>query len=137
MTERTKASNGHYMRSATEEVVEQYLSCEGFTVAYEPVTIHHKGRSYTPDFLVASASVSHVVVEVKPTLGVAAAELRWDMLVTGSPLWLLADVFMVFTPARSVATNDGVHWHEARLIAEALETGDRVGFGRVWDRDFA
>jgi hypothetical protein len=83
------------LRSQQEVLVEMRLGQHGFATFHEPVTIHYRGRHYTPDFLAWTASAPRLIVEAKGTPEQAISEVRSEMLEADSPLWFVGDVFVL------------------------------------------
>ena len=111
---------GRY-RSQLEQRIADRLEASHLVWAYEPVTIRHNGREYTPDFLACGAFTPRMMIEAKPSIAIANDELRQDMLVYGSPLWLIAEVFIVATDDEWWVRADGGMWIKCSLSNLGLE----------------
>lgn len=83
-------------RSTLEQHIADLLDLHAWMWQYEPVMLRRDGRRYTPDFLARPLPDGRrFAIEVKPTAEIARAETRLDMLLGRSPLWLIADVFVL------------------------------------------
>lgn len=117
--------NGY--RSMTEARVAAHLERCDLTFAYEPVTIKYQGRKYTPDFLANGAFLPRLIIEVKPTLEIALREVRSDMLVYGSPLWFVGEVFIIAADDGWLARGESGAYVECALSRNCgLEWGEQV-----------
>ena len=107
-------------RSKLEKRISEYLTRNELEWQYEAVTLHCGGRKYTPDFLAWGAFTSRMVIEVKPSLEIARQEVRADMLHPKSPLWMIADVFIVATPECWKALADGGRFVECVVSRDGM-----------------
>jgi len=133
--ERTIGARGERRRSKLEESIEaELLSASYRPVFYEPMTLHYSGLNYTPDFVCVSAHAPRLAVEVKPNRRIAASEIRLEFLVVTSPLWLVADLFVLaFDWQTWLCCNAHGVWRTCHLSAdEGIVVEDEVANGAPW-----